>query len=157
MADDSPGKPSVNALASVQVAALIEKYISKPQANSLRKLLSKPIVPVIEPDMMVRISEIEIIPEYLQEYNAILKEESSASVKIEPGVIAIFPMHQQENTTQIRIVEIYADKAAYQSHIKTPHFQHYKTSTLKMVKSLKLVDMKSMDTETMMEIFKKLK
>jgi alkylhydroperoxidase/carboxymuconolactone decarboxylase family protein YurZ/quinol monooxygenase YgiN len=141
----------------VQVAALIEKYISKPQANSLRKLLSKPIVPVIEPDMMVRISEIEIVPEYLQEYNAILKEESSASVKIEPGVIAIFPMHQQENTTQIRIVEIYADKAAYQSHIKTPHFQHYKTSTLKMVKSLKLVDMKSMDTETMLDIFKKLK
>ena len=141
----------------VQVAELVEKYISKSQANTLRKLLSKPIVPVIGPGMMVRISEIEIVPEYLQEYNAILKEESSASVKIEPGVIAIFPMYQQENTTQVRIVEIYADKAAYQSHIKTPHFQHYKTSTLKMVKSLKLVDMKSMDTETMLEIFKKLK
>ena len=52
---------------------------------------------------------------------------------------------------------MYASKAAYQSHLKTSHFQHYKTTTLKMVKSLKLVDMESLDKETMLEIFKKLK
>jgi alkylhydroperoxidase/carboxymuconolactone decarboxylase family protein YurZ/quinol monooxygenase YgiN len=141
----------------MQVAGLIEKHISKTQANSLRKLLSKSIVPVIEPDMIVRISEIEIVPEYLEEYKSILKQEAVASVKIEPGVIAIFPMYQQENPNQIRIIEIYANKAAYQSHIKTPHFLHYKTSTLKMVKGLKLVDMQSIDPETMLEIFKKLR
>lgn len=141
----------------VQVAYLIEKYVDRNQANSLRKLLSKPEVPVIEPDMMVRISEIEIVPEYLEEYLSILKEEAAASVKIEPGVIAIFPMLQQSSPTQIRIIEIYANKAAYQSHLKTPHFQHYKSSTLKMVKSLKLLDMESIDKETMLEIFKKIK
>ena len=139
-----------------QIADLIDKYINKTQANILRELLSKPTVAVIEPDMMVRISEIEIVPEHLEEYNAILKEEASASVKIEPGVIAIFPMYQQENPTQIRIIEMYANKAAYQSHLQTSHFQHYKTTTLKMVKSLKLVDMNSLDKETMIEIFKKL-
>jgi hypothetical protein len=32
-------------------------------------------------DMMVRISEIEIVPEFLDEYKAILKEEAAASVK----------------------------------------------------------------------------
>jgi 4-carboxymuconolactone decarboxylase len=141
----------------VQAAVLIEKYVNKTQANSLKKLLSKLTTPVIEPDMIVRISEIEIVPEYLEAYNAILKEEAAASVKIEPGVIVIFPMYQQENPKQIRIIEIYANLAAYHSHLKTPHFQHYKTSTLKMVKSLKLVDMKSMDPEEMLEIFEKLK
>ena len=105
---------------------------------------------------MVRISEIEILPEYLQEYNAILKEEASASVKLEPDVIAIFPMFKNETPTEIRIVEMYANKAAYQSHLKTPHFQHYKTNTLKMVKTLKLVDMKSMDKKMMLQMFKKL-
>lgn len=139
-----------------QVAELIEKHVSRTQANSVRKLLSKPIVPVIEPDMIVRISEIEIVPEYLEEYKAILKEEAASSVKIEPGVIAIFPMYQQENPTQIRIIEMYANKAAYQSHLQTQHFQRYKTSTFKMVKSLNLVDMKSIDKETMLEIFRKL-
>ncbi len=141
----------------MEVAGLIETHINRTQTNVLRKLLAQPINPVIEPDMMVRIAEIEVIPEFMKEYSAILKEEAAASVKLEQGVIAIFPMYQKENPTQIRLVEIYASQAAYEAHLKTPHFLNYKTSTLKMIKSLKLVDMKSLDTETMSLIFKKLK
>ncbi|MCF0049241.1 carboxymuconolactone decarboxylase family protein [Dyadobacter sp. LJ53] len=140
-----------------EIADLIEKHVSKTQGNTLRTIISKPLTPVIEKDMMVRISEIEIVPEFLAEYNAILKEESSASVEKEPGVLAIFPMSIKEQPNQIRIVEIYAGSAAYQSHLKTPHFQHYKTTTQKMVKALKLVDMHALDSDTMLEIFKKLK
>jgi 4-carboxymuconolactone decarboxylase len=94
---------------------------------------------------------------FFNEYKAILKEEASASMEIEPGVIAIFPMFQPENPTQVRIIEIYANKMAYQSHLQTLHFLHYKTTTLKMVKTLKLIDMNSLDNETMLKIFKKLK
>lgn len=112
---------------------------------------------ITQGQMMVRISEIEILPEFLAEYNAILKEEAAASVEKEPGVIAIFPMSIKDQPTQIRIIEIYADSAAYQSHLKTPHFQHYKTTTLKMVKALKLVDMNTLDEQTMSQIFKKIK
>lgn len=140
-----------------EVTDLIEKFVSRTQANVLREILGKSAVPVIESDMMVRISEIEIISEYLTDYTAILKEEAAASIRKEPGVIAIFPMTIKGQPNQIRIIEIYADSTAYQAHLKTPHFQHYKTSTLKMVKSLKLVDMNAMDRETMLEIFKKLK
>ncbi|GIV29825.1 MAG: hypothetical protein KatS3mg028_0896 [Bacteroidia bacterium] len=107
--------------------------------------------------MMIRISEIEIEPEYLDEYLSILKEESKASVELEPGVISIYPMYQKENPTEIRILEIYADRKAYESHLETPHFKHYKTTTLKMVKSLKLIDMNAIDGETMPMIFKKIK
>ena len=107
-------------------------------------------------DMIIRISEIEIEPSFLKEYLAILNEEASASVKLEPGVISIFPMSQKENHNQIRILEIYADKSAYEAHLKTPHFLKYKTTTIKMVKSLKLVDMDASDSVTMKEIFKKI-
>jgi len=141
----------------VQLADLIQKSVSKTQANTVRKIIGKPLVPIIQNDMMIRISEIEIIPEFLEEYKSILKEESSASVKLEKGVIAIFPMFQQKNPNQIRIVEMYADKEAYQFHLQTPHFQHYKTSTLKMVKSVELIDMTAIDSGTMQEIFEKLK
>lgn len=140
----------------IELADIIEKYIGRAEANTLRKLIAQPVLPVNQPDMMVRISEIEIIPEYLEEYKTILEKESSESVKIEPGVIAIYPMHQKGSPNQIRIVEIYANQAAYKSHLQTPHFQHYKTTTLKMVKSLKLVDMNAIDPETMNAIFKKL-
>ncbi|WP_223860895.1 putative quinol monooxygenase [Spirosoma validum] len=107
-------------------------------------------------DMMVRLSEIEIDPVYLDQYKAILKEESAASVKLEPGVVAIFPMYQKESPTSVRILEMYASRAAYEQHLKTPHFQTYKTTTLNMVKSLKLVDMEALDAATMPAIFKKL-
>ena len=107
-------------------------------------------------DMIVRISEIEIHPNRVAEYNAILKEEAEASVRLEPGVIAIFPMSQKEKPTEIRILEIYASREAYESHLKTPHFQKYKTTTLEMVKSLKLVDMDALDVQTMARIFKKM-
>jgi quinol monooxygenase YgiN len=105
---------------------------------------------------MIRISEIEIDSNYLEEYKAILKEEARASVKLEPGVICIYPMYQKENPAQIRILEIYANREAYELHLKAPHFQIYKTTTLKMVRSLKLIDMEAMDEETMPEIFRKL-
>jgi quinol monooxygenase YgiN len=108
-------------------------------------------------DMMIRISEIEIDSIYLKEYNSILQEESRASVQLEPGVIAIYPMYQKANPTQVRILEIYANREAYEAHLKTPHFLKYKTSTLKMVKSLKLVDMNNIDSETMVDIFRKIK
>lgn len=107
--------------------------------------------------MMIRMSEIEIDSNYLREYNKILKEEAQASVKLEPGVISIFPMYQKENSTQVRILEIYASKEAYESHLTTPHFKKYKSTTLKMVKSLKLIDMSAIDPQTMHDIFSKLK
>ena len=106
-------------------------------------------------EIMVRVSEIEIVSSYLEEYKAILKEEAAASVRLEPGVIAIFPMYQKEHPTQVRILEIYANRKAYESHLQTSHFQRYKTTTLKMVKSLKLVDMGVVDAETMARIFRK--
>lgn len=141
----------------VQVAEIIDNTVNTSQANTIRNIISQPIVPVIKSDMMIRIAEIEVIPEYFDEYKKILKENAVASVKEEKGVIAIFPLYERENPERFRIIEIYADKNAYQSHLKTSHFQHYKTSTLKMITSLKLVEMETLDKEEMLKIFKKLK
>jgi quinol monooxygenase YgiN len=107
-------------------------------------------------EMLIRISEIQIHPNYLTEYISILKEEAEASVRLEPGVISIFPMFQKEDSTEFRILEIYRNREAYESHLKTPHFKKYKTTTLDMVESLKLTDMVAIDEETMLDIFSKL-
>jgi quinol monooxygenase YgiN len=105
--------------------------------------------------IILRIAEVEIEPKFLKQYLDILKEESEASVRLEPGVICIFPMYQKENPTQIRLLEIYANKEAYESHLQSPHFKHYKTSTLPMVKSLRLVDMEAIDPGSMPMLFAK--
>jgi quinol monooxygenase YgiN len=108
-------------------------------------------------NVKIRIAEIEIDSIYFNEYIAILKEEAASSVKLEKGVLCIYPMYQKENPTQIRLLEIYENEAAYQAHLKTEHFLHYKTTTLKMVKSLALIDMAAIDLENMPLIFTKLK
>jgi quinol monooxygenase YgiN len=71
-------------------------------------------------------------------------------------VVAIFPMHARENDTEFRILEIYASREAYEHHLQTPHFKKYKTGTLDMVKSLKLVDMQAIDPKTMAGVFRKM-
>ena len=107
-------------------------------------------------EMMVRSAELEIDPEFLGEYLDILREESEASMRLEPGVISIYPMFQKEHPTRIRILEIYASKEAYESHLGTPHFKKYKSETLRMVRSLELIEMEAIDEKTMAEIFRKL-
>lgn len=107
--------------------------------------------------MIIRIAEIEIHPNNLEEYKTILKEGAETSMRLEPGVISIFPMYQKAKPAQIRILEIYASKEAYESHLKTAHFQKYKTTTLHMVKSLQLTEMEVIDAATMTKIFSKLK
>lgn len=91
-------------------------------------------------EKLVRLAEIEVVPEFLVEYMAFAKEVGETSVKVEPGVLTLFSMQTKEDPCKIYILEIYADQEAYQSHIQTAHFKKYKEGTAKMVKSLKLID-----------------
>lgn len=105
--------------------------------------------------MLVRLSVIEVYPEYLDEYLAAAATVGGESVKKEPGVICIYPSHLKSDKCQIRILEIYRDQEAYQSHIASEHFQTYKQGTLHMVKNLELIDMNPLDPEAMQYIFRK--
>ena len=95
-------------------------------------------------EKIVRLAEIEVVPEHLEEYMAFAKEVGETSVKVEPGVLTLFSMQTKEEPCKIYILEIYADQEAYQSHIQTTHFKKYKKGTAKMVKSLKLIDVNPM-------------
>jgi len=94
--------------------------------------------PVTEP--IVRIAELDIDPAELDAYKALLREEIGASVRSEPGVLSLNAVSVKDNPAQIRILEIYADQAAYEAHLKTPHFLKYKNGTAGMVRSLKLIE-----------------
>ena len=152
-----------------QSLARMKDYLSKePDLAPLRKMIlyqnakwlfgqtgEKPTAEHAAQNMIVRIAEIEVYPQYLQEYLAFANEVDRLSIEREPGVICLYPMQSVEDSCQIRILEIYASEEAYQQHLKTPHFQKYKQGTLHMVKDLKLPTMKPLDPETMKLIFKK--
>ena len=124
---------------------------------SVTAVAQETVTPVNDKTMIVRLAEIEVYPEHLQEYLKFAGEVDRLSVEREPGVVCLFPMQSAEDSTHIRILEIYASEEAYQSHIKTEHFLKYKQGTLHMVKSLKLPTMQPLDPETMKLIFSKLK
>ncbi len=88
----------------------------------------------------VRLSMITVDSTRLDEYNAFLKEEIEASMRLEPGVLTLYAVSEKDNPNKVVILEIYADEEAYQKHIKTPHFLKYKEGTLDMVQSLELID-----------------
>ena len=107
--------------------------------------------------MIIRICEIEIHPQYLDEYLQFAREVAHESVSKEPGVVSIYPMQILKDATQIRILEIYRSEEAYKSHISTAHFKKYKEGTLHMVKSLALVDNSQLCPENFELIFRKAK
>jgi quinol monooxygenase YgiN len=86
----------------------------------------------------VRVAEIEIDPVQLEAYQAAVKEQIEAALRIEPGVLALYSVADKENPAHITVFEIYTDVEAYKTHLETAHFKKYKTATQDIVKSLKL-------------------
>ena len=91
-------------------------------------------------DRIVRLAEIEVEPDMLDEYLAFAKEVGTVSMATEPGVVGLFSMQDKENPSKVYILEVYADRQAYEAHIQTAHFKKYKEGTANMVKSLRLID-----------------
>ena len=91
-------------------------------------------------DPIVRITELEIDPGELEASKLALKEEIETSIRVEPGVLTLYAVSIKERPASIRILETYADEAAYKAHLETPHFKKYKAATQGMIKSLKLIE-----------------
>lgn len=93
-------------------------------------------------DGIIRLSKVEVEPEYLDEYIKFATEVGEISLRTEPGVLTMYAMQEKENPCNITILETYASQEAYRSHIASAHFQKYKQGTLHMVKNLQLLDQK---------------
>ncbi|GAB6863873.1 hypothetical protein JCM10556A_05500 [Bacteroides acidifaciens] len=99
-------------------------------------------------DGIVRLSKIEVYPEYLEEYIKYATEAGEVSLRTEPGVLTMYAVSEKENPGRITILETYASQEAYESHIASEHFQKYKQATLHMVKTLVLSDQMPLNPAT---------
>jgi quinol monooxygenase YgiN len=89
---------------------------------------------------VVRIAKLRIDSAQLENYMAALKDHAETAVRVEPGVLTLYAVAEKNDPTRITVFEIYADAAAYQAHLQTPHFKKYKSTTKDMVKSLELIE-----------------
>ena len=88
----------------------------------------------------VRVAELWIDPAQLERYKVAVKEEIETSVRIEPGVLAIYAVAERDNVSKLRFFEIYVDEAAYKTHIASAHFRRYVEITKDMITSRALFD-----------------
>jgi metallo-beta-lactamase class B len=107
---------------------------------SLLAVLHGSTVKAQNKEQMVRLAKIKVDPLQLEKYNAALNEQMAAAIRVEPGVLTYYAVADKAEPANITILEIYADTAAYQLHIRTPHFLKYKETVKDMVMSLELVD-----------------
>ena len=139
--------PYVAASALVGAKASLQQHLPSlgldPRAvlsDNARRLFGADI-PVREyGERVVRLAEIEIDPEELDAYLEYAAEVGRVSMATEPGVIALFSMQDVSDPCKVYILEVYADKQAYEAHVQTAHFRKYKDGTADMVRSLKLID-----------------
>jgi quinol monooxygenase YgiN len=89
---------------------------------------------------LVRIAELEIDPSRLDAFKEAVKEEMETSVRVEPGVLAIYAVAEKENPSKLRFFEMYTDEAAFRAHIDSTHFRKYRETTQDMILSRKLIE-----------------
>ena len=94
-----------------------------------------------EKTQMVRFAKLKIDPSQLEKYNTALKEQMNTAIHVEPDVLSYTALAEKSDPSKITILEIYANTAAYQSHIETSHFKKYKETVKNMVQSLELIDL----------------
>ena len=89
---------------------------------------------------IVRIAELQIDQSQLAAYTTAVKKEIETSVRVEPGVLAIYAVAEKNDPTRLRFFEMYADEMAYQAHIQSPHFRKYFETTKAMITSRNLIE-----------------
>ena len=94
----------------------------------------------------MRLSKVEVYPQYLDEYTKYATEVGEISLRTEPGVLTMYAVGEKENPCKITILETYASREAYDKHVASAHFLKYKQATLHMVKSLELTDQTPLNT-----------
>lgn len=107
----------------------------------------------MEADGIVRLSRVEVYPEYLDEYIKYATEVGETSLQTEPGVLTMYAMSEKDNPCIITILETYSSQAAYESHIASDHFKKYKEGTAKMVKDLQMIDQTPINSENQLTNF----
>ena len=140
---DSDGKLDYTKLKPVLFEFPTYSYLATGEIIGKCLNLDKSGMCVKEPmttDGIVRLSKIEVYPQYLDEYMNYATEVGEISLRTEPGVLTMYAVGEKENPCKVTILETYASQKAYELHIASEHFQKYKQGTLHMVKRLMLSD-----------------
>ncbi|WP_230941564.1 putative quinol monooxygenase [Burkholderia cepacia] len=88
----------------------------------------------------VRIAQLEVDPDHLAEFKAVLMQSVSTSVRVEPGVYTLYAVALKDHPNRFLVFEMYKDEATYEAHRETAHFRKFFEATQTMVTSRTFLD-----------------
>lgn len=91
--------------------------------------------------LFIRLIKMEVDSSQLQNFNRLATEVMLPNVQ-KKGVLVMYAVSEKLHPTQVTVLEVYRDEDSYHRHIETPHFIKYKTESEKMIRSLKMIDVK---------------
>ena len=89
---------------------------------------------------IMRIFEFVIAPDQIAAFMEAGRQNLEASVRDEPGVISMYCVTDKTDPTKLYVVEVYRDQAAYEAHIKTPHFTRFVSEIQGKVVSRRVIE-----------------
>ena len=92
-----------------------------------------------KPVPFVRLADIRIDPAQLEAFKVAAIRHAEATLRNESGVLALHAIAEKGSPENIRVFEMYVDAAAYEAHLRTPHFQQFRASTEAITKDRKSV------------------
>lgn len=87
-----------------------------------------------------RLADLRIDPDRLEDFRAAATVHAEATLRDEPGALALYAVARKDEPAQVRVLELYTDAAAYQAHLRSPHFRQFRAATDAMTKSRTLLD-----------------
>ena len=94
----------------------------------------------MKPTPFVRVADIEVDPAQREAFISAVREEMDESIQVESGVLALYAVAEKDSPSRLRFFEVYADEAAYDAHLQSPHFRKYRATTEQMIRSRALVE-----------------
>jgi (4S)-4-hydroxy-5-phosphonooxypentane-2,3-dione isomerase len=83
--------------------------------------------------------DFEIEPAELRDFLALVRENAKRSLADEPGCRRFDVATPRDGGTHVFLYEIYDDEAAFQAHLRTPHYKAFAVATKAMVKDRKIL------------------
>jgi len=81
----------------------------------------------------VIVVDFKIKPGEMQAFRRLIDENAKASVKDEPGCGRFDVLANRKDADRVLLYEIYDDRAAFDAHLKTPHFAVFNDASAKLV------------------------
>lgn len=84
-------------------------------------------------DGYVILAEFDVPAEHTDAFLRLVRENATASVRDEPGCRRFDVLRPENGSGRIALYEIYRDRAAFEEHLRTPHFDSFDTATRTLV------------------------